>query len=150
MKYFSTVRQKLFHGKSWYPALLCIKFFSLPEVFSNTEWFSGEVFPVLWGKKVSTKLWSFPLPLLEIFRYQNSFETQRCSPTNFIGTVRQYFFNGVYWHPLLMQKILRCTKFSETPKCSPTKNFGTVRQKLLNEKSSYPLFCIKYRNRNFS
>ena len=37
----------------------------------------------------------FRPPLLENFRYQNSVETQKCSPTNFIGTVRQKFFDGV-------------------------------------------------------
>ena len=141
MKYFGTVRQKLFDGKSWYPPPpsypLIHKFFSLPEIFWNTEWFPGEVFSVLWEKNFSTKPWSFPPPLLENFRYQNSFETQKCS-TNFIGTVRQKFFNGVQWYPLLMHKVLRYTKFSETPKCSPTKFFGTVWQKISNEKSWYP------------
>ena len=76
------------------PPLLSIKIFSLPEIFWNTEWFPDEVFSVLWDKKISTKPWSFPPPLLENFRYENSFETQKCS-TNFIGTVRQKFFNGV-------------------------------------------------------
>ena len=77
------------------PPLLSIKYFSLPEIFWNTEWFPGEVFSVLWDKKFLTKPWSFPPPLLKTFRYQNSFETQKGSPTNFIGTVRQRFFNGV-------------------------------------------------------
>ena len=34
-------------------------------------------------------------PMHENFRYQNSFETQKGSPTKFIGTVRQKFFKGV-------------------------------------------------------
>ena len=77
------------------PPLLSIKFFSLPENFWNTEWFPGEVFSGLSDKKNSTKLWSFPPILLDNFQYQNSFETQKCSPTNFTGTVRQKIFNGV-------------------------------------------------------
>ena len=50
------------------PPLLSIKYFSLPEIFWNTEWFPGEVFSVLWDKKnFSTKPWSFPLLCLKIF-----------------------------------------------------------------------------------
>ena len=78
------------------PPPLIHKIFSLPEkIFWNTEWFPGEIFRSCELKKFSTKPWSFVPPLLENFRYQNSFETQKCSPMNFIGTVRQKFFNGV-------------------------------------------------------
>ena len=43
---------KNFDGKSWYPPpLLSIKYFYLPEIFWNTEWFPGEVFSVLRDKK---------------------------------------------------------------------------------------------------
>ena len=102
-------------------------------------------------KKIATKPWSFPPPSLENFRYQNSFETQKCSPKNFIGTVRKKNFNGVYWYPLLMHKILRSTKLSESPKCSPTKFFGTVWQKVFDGETWYPpLWCIKvFDTRNF-
>ena len=72
MKYFGTVRQKLFDGKSWYPPppLLSIKFFSLSEFFWNTEWFPGEVFSVLWDKQNFDKTvklppsfaWKFSIP----------------------------------------------------------------------------------------
>ena len=124
--------------------LLSIKIFSLPEIFWNTEWFPGEVFYRSCEiKKFSTKPWSFAPPLLEIFRSQNSFETQKCSPTNFIGTVRQKNFNGVQWYPLLMHKILRYAKFSETPNCSPTKFFGTVWQKFSTEKRDTPSLMHK-------
>ena len=100
---------------------------------------------VLWDKKFRQNC-DAPPPMHEKFRYWNSLETQKGSSTNFIGTVRQKFYNGVQWYPLPVHKILRYAKFSETTKCSPTKFFGTMRQKLLNEKSYYPLFCIKYRN----
>ena len=61
----------------------------------NTEWFPGEFFSVLWDEKNFDKTVKLPPSLLETFRYQNSFETQKGSPTNFIGTGRQRFFNGV-------------------------------------------------------
>ena len=83
MKYFGTVRQKLFDGKSWYlPPLLSIKIFSLPEIFRNTEWFPGEVFSVLWDKKIFGKTvkvppsfaWKFSIPEFfrntEVFSYE--------------------------------------------------------------------------------
>ena len=78
-----------------YTSLLSIKCFSLPQIFWNTEWFPGEVFSVLWEKKVFEKTWGFPPLLLETFRYQNSFETQKGSPMKFIGTLRKRFFNEV-------------------------------------------------------
>ena len=79
---------------------------SLPESFWNTEWFPGEVFSVLWDKNFFDKIVKLPPPLLETLRCQNSFETQKGSLTDFIGTVRRRFFNGVEWYHLLMHKIL--------------------------------------------
>ena len=79
----------------------------------------------------------FPPPLLEKIRYQNFFETQKGSPTKFIGTLRQRFFNGVYWYPLLMHKFRRYTKFSETPKCSLTKTIGSLWHNVFDEETWY-------------
>ncbi len=82
LKNFGTVRQKLFLGKSWFPPpLLPIKDFSLPEVFCGTEWFLGKLFSVLWDKKSFDKTLKLPPPLLEIYRYQKPFETQKGSYT---------------------------------------------------------------------
>ena len=89
-------------------------------------------------KKKFDKTVKLPPPLLETFRYQNSFETQKGSPTNFIGTVRQRFFNGVQLYPLLMHKILRCTKFSETPKCSLREIFGYCETKSFRRRNLIP------------
>ena len=74
MKYLGTLRRKIV-----IPPLLSIKYFSLPEIFWNTEWFPGEVFSVLWDKKVFDKTvklppsfaWNFSIP--EIFRNTEEF-----------------------------------------------------------------------------
>ena len=50
MKYFGTVRQKLWRKIVIPPPLLAMKYFSQPKNFWNTEWFPGEVFLVLWDK----------------------------------------------------------------------------------------------------
>ena len=69
-----------FDGKSWYhPALLSIKYLSLPELFWNTEWFPGEVFfgPVrekIFDKTVKLPpsfAWKFSIP--EFFRNTEGF-----------------------------------------------------------------------------
>ena len=87
---------KNFDGKSWYPSPPLIHNIFPYQKFSETQNGSlAKFFRSCEIKKISTKLWSFPPLLLENFRYQNSFETQKGSPTNFIGTVRQKFFNGV-------------------------------------------------------
>ena len=65
------------------PPLLSIKIFSLPEIFWNTEWFPGEVFSVLWDKKIFDKTmkgwspsfaWKFSIPKFfrntEVFSYE--------------------------------------------------------------------------------
>ena len=81
---------KNFDGKSWSP-LLSIKYFSLPEIFWNTEWFPGEVFSVLWDKKNFDKTvklppsfaWKFSIP--EFFRNTEgfSYEFYRYCETDF-------------------------------------------------------------------
>ena len=95
MKYFGTVRQKLFNGNSWYPLPLIHKIFSFQK-FSKTQNGSlAKFFRSCEKKRLFDKTVKPPPPLLERFRYQNSFEAQKGSSTNFIGTVRQKFFNGV-------------------------------------------------------
>ena len=133
------------------PPLLSIKFFPYQN-FSETQNGSlAKFFRSCEIKKFSTKPWNFPPPLLENFRYQSCFETRKWSPTIFIGTLREKFFNGVQWCSPLMHKIWQYTRFSETPKCSPTKFFGTVWQKFSTEKrDNPPLWCIKFFDtRNF-
>ena len=82
----------------------------------------------------------------EKFRYQNFFETQKGSPTNFFGTLRQKISTENSDIPFL------CIKFFDTQnflKHSPTKFFGTVRQKNSTEKHETPppplhLLSIKF------
>ena len=110
----------LWDKKNWLKFVICsllsINFFSIPEIFFwKTEGFLYKAFqfdPV--SQKISTKQWSFLPLLLENFRYQNFFETQKCSPTNFIGTK---LFVSVLWDKKFWQnrdadpplrKICRC------------------------------------------
>ena len=104
------------------------KFFSISEIFWNTEWFHGEVFSVLWDKifvkaspRILSKHRSVLLRNFSVLWYKD-FSTE---------------FSDI---PFLCIKFCDARNF-DTPKCSPTKFFGTVRQKILNEKS-----CIEYRN----
>ena len=114
--------------------LLYINFFQNQAFFRKTEGFLHKAFhfgPVRQKNRQTGK----------IFRYRISFETQKCSPTNFNVTVRKSLFNGVWWYPILMHNILRYTFFSETPNCSPTKFLGSVRQKVLKENRTTPSFA---------
>ena len=83
---------KTFRRKIVIP-LLSIKYFSLPEIFWNTEWFPGEVFSVLWENFRQNREDS-PLLCLKLSDTR-ILSKQKGSSTNFIGTVRQKFFNGV-------------------------------------------------------
>ena len=82
------------------------------KVFWNKKLFSNEIFwhsetKIFWTenrdkspshpyiKETSDKILKLPPLLLEIFRFQNFSETQKCSLTKFIGTVTRDFFNGV-------------------------------------------------------
>ena len=77
------------------PPLLSMKNFSLQK-FSKTQNGSLAQFSRFRETKKNFRQNRKASPLLlEKFRYQNSFETKKCSPTIFIGTVRQRVFNGV-------------------------------------------------------
>ena len=108
MKFFGTVRQQIFDGKSRYylppptppppPSLLSIKFFEtrnfLKQKGSSTKWFGSDT-KQFWRKIVI----SAPSLIPNIFRHQKFSETQKGSSTKFFGTVRQKFFNGKLWYP---------------------------------------------------
>ena len=75
--------------------LSSIKTFPLPKNLWNAKWSPGEVFSVLWDERNFPNILEASPLLLENFRFQNSFETQKCSPRQFIGTMGQKFFNGI-------------------------------------------------------
>ena len=135
---FRSCETKIFDKTVIPPPLLCIKYFSPPEIFWNTEWFLGEFFSVLWDN-FSTKTWSFPPPLLETCRFLSK---HRRVPLWKLSALWEKAFSTEFTDiPFLCIKIFRHPEFSESPKCSPTKFFGTVRQKKLDEKSWYPSFA---------
>ena len=82
MNYFGTVRQNLWRKNVIIPPSLSIKYFPLPEVFWNTEWFPGEVFSVLWDEKILDKTvkpppsfaWKFSIP--EFFQNTEGFSCE--------------------------------------------------------------------------
>ena len=77
-----------------------------------------------------------PPTMHQNFRYQNFLETQKGSPTNFFGTVRQKKSTENSDIPFL------CIKFFDTRnflkhRSVPQRNFLVLRRKVLNE-----VFCI--------
>ena len=136
-KFLKNSRVKLWKFSALWDTQILIENRDMPPLIHN--FFSKLAF-FLKNRKFPLQSFSFQFcetkkidKTLKIYRYQISFETQKCSPTSFIVTVREKFFNGVWSYALLMQKFLRYTIFSETPKCSPTKKFGSVWQEILNE-----------------
>ena len=145
---------KVFSNKTfWYsqtktfsPENLDITPFFLKKIFHSRSFlkqcFHGEVFFGSVRKKVLTKLWSFPSRLLEKFRYQNPFETQKGSSTNNIGTVRRKIFNGVQWYPLFMHKILD-TRIFLIHRNVPQRNFLVLWDKKFERNVGVPPFLHK-------
>ena len=62
MKFFGTVRQKIFDGKSWYPPL--IQTFSIPEIIATVKDSPLRKFSALWEKIFDRKSWNSPPPPL--------------------------------------------------------------------------------------
>ena len=143
---------KNFDGKSWYPPLLSIKYFSIPEIFWNTEWFPGEVFSVLWDEKIFDKT-VMPPPLLCMKIFDKNFsETPKCSPMKYFGTVRQKLRRKIVILPPPYPNFFDTRNYCNS-KGFPYEFFGTVRQKIFDGKSWYPLpplWCLKFfATRNF-
>ena len=81
-----------------------------------------------------------PSLIHKFFRYQKFCETQKGSPTNFFGTVRQNNFDKKSWNPppLLSLKFFGTRNFLKHRRV-PQRNFlGTVRQKFFIGKSWCP------------
>ena len=100
-KFFGTVRQKVFDGKSWYsPPPLIHKLFRYRK-FSETQHRRLPVrnFSALWDKKISTEnLDTTPPSLIQTFSAPEINATVKDSPTEIFGTVRQKIFDGKFWY----------------------------------------------------
>ena len=149
MKYFGTLWKKLRRKIVIPPPCYPSNIFPYQQLCETQNGSLAKFFRSCERNSISTKPWSFPPPLLETFRYQKSFETQK-----FIGTERQKNFDGRSWFPPPpppYPKFFRYRKFCETKKGSPSKFFGTVRQQSFYRKSLYsPLRHKVSRYANFS
>ena len=66
---------------------------------------------VLWNKKLWQNRDALPLSMHEKFCQKIFSETPQSSAMNFFGTVRQKFFDGKTWYPLLWKKIFDTANF---------------------------------------
>ena len=104
---FSTLcDKKIFVGKLWYP-LLFIKFFDTSN-FLNHWRDAHEIFRHCETKNFRRKHVIPPI-MHKIFPIAQTFWNIEGMPTKFFGTVRQNFFEGNLWYPLL------CINFFDTP-----------------------------------
>ena len=164
-KFFGTPWDKIFEKivilppTSFLPYPLIHNFF----FFDTRNFVKQRRVPLLWDKNFrysETKTFRrrnlIPPSLMhKIFRYPKLFDTPKCSPTKFFGTLRQKIFEGVFDtapYPTFLSIIFfRYQKFSETKKGSLTKFFGTVRQQVFYRKSWYsPLRHKLFRYPKFS
>ena len=139
-KFFGTVRQKNFDGKSWYPPpLLSLTFFDTRDFLKHRK-VPRRNFSALWDKKFCRRKLDTPPPLIhKLFGYRKFSETQhRTVPLrNFSALWDKKIFDGKSWYypPLLIQ-LFSVPESNATVKDSPTEISGTVRQKIF-EKSWY-------------
>ena len=118
-KFFGTLRQEIFDGKSWYSPLLSINFFATGIFLTHsTEGFTRK-FSALWYKKFSTENLDTPPPLIhKLFRYREFSETQQ-------RRVQLWIFSALWDKkistvnldtppPPLIHKLFRYREFSET------------------------------------
>ena len=100
-------------------ALLSINVFDTRNILKHTRVplrsFSG-----LWDKKNSDGETWYPHPpfIHKFFPHLKFSETQKGSPTKFLGTMRLTIFYGKSWYPPIMKKFFRNPKISETQKGS--------------------------------
>ena len=138
---FRHCETKIFRSKNVIRAFSSIKLFATRNFLKN-----GKIplrnFSALWDKNFSTEncetpyyAWSFSIPQI--------FWNIEGMPTNFFGTVRQNYFDGKLWYPLLCIKIFRYPKFSKRFKgCS--QNFSVEWDKNFWQKIVIPLIMHKF------
>ena len=99
MKFFGTVRQKIFYGKSWYSPPSLIQTFSIPEIIATVKDSPTEIFGTVGQKIFDGKSWYSPPSLIQTFSVPKIIATVKDSPTEIFGTVRQKIFDGKSWCP---------------------------------------------------
>ena len=103
-KFFSTVRQKIFDGKTWYP-LVCIKFFDTLNFLKHLR-DAHEIFRHCETKNFRRKLVICPLLSINFFRYQKISGKQKGSFTKlFVSVLWDKKFRQNRDAPLLCMKI---------------------------------------------
>ena len=104
LRFFSALWDYLFSLENWdtlTPApSSSLNFFITRNFLKNRRVLLWK-FPVMRNKNFDKPV-IHPTPMHDKLLYQNSFEIQMCSPTNFIGTVKK--FKGEKWYPLLMHE----------------------------------------------
>ena len=96
-KYFGTVRQKIFDGKSWHIPLKH-KIFRYQKFSETPKVSPTKFFGTVRQNNFDGKSW-YPPPLLSLTFFDTR-DFLKGSSTKFFGTVRQKFFNGKSWYLL--------------------------------------------------
>ena len=151
--WYSPRRPKMFRQQKFYETQKCSPTKFYPSFFLKHRRLPLRNFSELWDNKFSTKNRDTRSPFIihKIFRQQKFYETQKCSPTKFFGTVRQQILEWRSWYSPLRHKIRRHQIFCEAQKFSPTKFLGTVRQRIFEWRSWYsPLRQKVFRYSKFS
>ena len=140
-EFFSTVRQKLFVGKSWYSPISYPYFFSYQKISETQKGpltkFFGPVRQKIFDKTMMppSYAWKFSIPKF--------FETQKSSPTKFFGTMRQKSSDRKSWYPLLMLKNFSIPEIFWYTELLPNKIFRYCQTKNFERKV---VICTKYKN----
>ena len=141
MKFFGTVRQKIFDGKSWYSLPPLIHKLFRYRTFSETQIrrvHSTKFFGTVRQKKFNKKSWHNSLKH-KIFRYPKLVTHWRVPLRNFSALWDKKLLTKNRDTPPspLIHKLFRYQKLCETKKGSSTKFFGTVREQIFYRKSWY-------------
>ena len=124
MKFFNTVSQKLFDGKTWYPPLSSIQNFCYRET-SEAPKSSHWNFLVMWDKTISTEERDIPFYQPNNFSLTKVFWNTEEFPMKHFGNVRRRNFDGKTWYPPLIHKLFQYQNFSENLN-GPPKNFSAL------------------------
>ena len=120
--------------------LLSINFLRYQKFLGKQNLFCTKIFvSVLWNKWFWQNRDALPLPMHENFSWNVFSETPQCSPINFFGTVRQKFFDGTTWYPLLWIKFFDTQNFLK-PSRDAHKSFRHCETQIFQRKTWYAPF----------